>query len=102
MSGKKEKKDEQASKDRDAAVAWLRDKWQEAPADNLFETIFETIWVEILQNESTNACETTPHLKEALLTLARMQEKNRLKPDGRWGKAMMLLGVYEFRMSKSR
>jgi hypothetical protein len=90
------------SKDRDRAIQWLRDEYDKEPPVDLFQTIHDVVWVEILTDTTTNACETTPHLRDALLTLCRMQEPNKRKANGMFWKAINLLGVYEFRMSKKK
>jgi hypothetical protein len=93
-----ESKETKKKKGREAAIAWLRDTPTTTPSSvQLFQDVYDLI-AEIVMDETTNAAETTPHLREAIVVLIKMHEPNKRKGDGCFGKSIFLLGLYEFRM----
>jgi hypothetical protein len=61
-----------ALSDRDRAIQWLRDDYDEAPPEKLIWACIDLL-KEIVEDTASNAFETTPQLYAAVKTLYEMQ-----------------------------
>jgi hypothetical protein len=83
---KKKTNEDDNKKNRDAAVVWLRDKWYEAPPNELIDWCIDLLRG-IVDDYASNAAETTPHLSGAIRSIyeiARDEHPGEITYDQLW------------------